>query len=291
MHDVYFFTDTHGSLNLFHTIMNYCKSQDPESIIIFGGDAADRGEDGYQIIKELLDNPYVIYLYGNHEDLFVQAADAIIGNYAKDDESYAYLHSCNKEQAHDIIKKMSSNEYVQLHLANGGESTLISWLLDNANEEIIDIIRNLPRTLSYGFMDFCHAGGVYNTFKRVADAEYENQLIPYIDEETTIWDRNMLPIGWESNRVCIFGHTPTILLPNGIYGRDKSEKNIHPCAWQDRMGAKDKRSGWKIDMDTGMVWTGRAFVLNCLTMKVYGFEVNDNPYSINSLEPYKILEE
>ena len=61
------------------------------------------------------------------------------------------------------------------------------------------------------------------------------------------------------------------------------------------MGAKDKRSGWKIDMDTGMTFTGRGYVLNCLTFKVYGFE-NFNirnpemPNYITQFEVYDILE-
>ena len=31
-------------------------------------------------------------------------------------------------------------------------------------------------------------------------------------------------------------------------------------------------TGWKLDMDTGAVFTGRAFVLNILTMQAQGFE-------------------
>ena len=89
---VFYFTDVHGQLDLFHAMLNWCACQDSEYHLIYGGDAADRGEYGYQIMKELLNNPRVTYLYGNHEDLFVKAADAIIGKYAMSDESYAYLH-------------------------------------------------------------------------------------------------------------------------------------------------------------------------------------------------------
>ncbi len=77
MHDIFFFTDIHGMYDLYRAIMNYCNEQDPEAMIIFGGDACDRGRHGYKIMKELLDNPYVVYLRGNHEEMFCNAAREI----------------------------------------------------------------------------------------------------------------------------------------------------------------------------------------------------------------------
>ena len=42
MHDVFYFTDIHGQLDLFQTMRDWCLKQDPECMIIFGGDACDR---------------------------------------------------------------------------------------------------------------------------------------------------------------------------------------------------------------------------------------------------------
>ena len=293
MHDIFYFTDVHGQYHLFQYIVKWCKEQDPECMIIFGGDAADRGPDGYRIIKELLNDSQIIYLYGNHEDLFIKAADAIIGAYANDDERYEFLKNCDHNRAVFILREMSAhyNEDVRLHIANGGEPTLLAWLEDGANEEIIDRLRSLSRTFSYENIDFCHAGGTYKAFKTVADAEYLNTAHSWYDEEILIWDRNCVSLGWETGRICVHGHTPTIYLPARVCGRDKSEKNIHPCSWYDLMGAKDKRGGLKIDMDTGMTFTGRAFVLNCLTMEATGFEDPavrnpDVPHYITTIENY-----
>jgi len=273
MRDVFFFTDIHGNKRLFDFLRNWCYEQDLECTIVYGGDAADRGEDGFYIMNELLNDSHIIYLYGNHEDLFVKAADAIIGAYASDDEKYEYIHHCNEEQANKVLEKMNDENFdVKLHIYNGGESTLKAWLINGADEDFVDNIRNLPRTFSYENIDFCHAGGTYSAFKKVADAEYENKMRPYYEENMLIWDRNCIPLGWETGRICVHGHTPTIYLPAGIYGRDKSLANIHPCNWYDRMGAKEKRGGMKIDMDTGAVFSDRAFVLNCLTIKTYGFQ-------------------
>lgn len=287
MHDIFFFTDAHGHYPLFSTMRDWCKTQDNECLIVYGGDAIDRGSDGYRIIKELLDDPQIIYLYGNHEDLFIKAADAIIGHYAINDKEYEYLHHCDEHRAEEILIKMAENEDVNLHLYNGGMPTLISWLCDGANEEIIDRLRNLPRTFSYENLDFCHAGGVYSSFKRVADAEYNHTTISQIDEETIIWDRDLISYGWETNRICIHGHTPAIYLPTRVYGRDKSKENIHPCSWYDLIGEKNKRGGMKIDMDTGMIFTGRGYVLNCLTFKVQKFI--DRESYIELSDSYKLI--
>ena len=179
------------------------------------------------------------------------------------------------------------NDQVKLHLANGGESTLIDWLLDGANEQIIKQIKHLPRTYSYQNFDFCHAGSTYDNFKAVQIAEQNGILIPYYDENMIIWNRSCLPLGWEIKRVGVFGHTPTALLPQGIYGHAQSLQSIHPCAWQDKMGAKKKRGGWKLDMDTGAYATNRAFVLNCNNSTVTGFEMNQDK-EIQVIDQYQI---
>lgn len=273
---VFFFTDIHGHLQMFHTMRDWCYKQNPNCIIVYGGDAADRGEHGYQIIKELLNDSHFIYLYGNHEDLFVKAADELIGCYACDDEHYIKLHNCKtEEEAKEIIIDNCNKFNIALHLQNGGGRTLIDWLLDGADEEIIDKLRSLPRIYQYKNIDFCHAGGGLHAFDDVCKSLNNKESIPHYAETHIIWDRNSLPLGWKTGRICVFGHTPSFNLPNGIYGRDKSMTNAHPCAWQDHMGGKEKRGGWKIDMDTGAIWSNRGFVLDCNLLELQGFELKN----------------
>ena len=50
----------------------------------------------------------------------------------------------------------------------------------------------------------------------------------------------------------------------------KENDKITPVLYQRHPG------GWKLDMDTGAVFTNRAYVLNVLTMKAYGFENKEN---------------
>ena len=72
----YVISDIHGMSDLFDKAMNYLEEDNEPYQLIYLGDACDRGPDGYRIMKQLLRNPNVIYLKGNHEDLFVKSAMA-----------------------------------------------------------------------------------------------------------------------------------------------------------------------------------------------------------------------
>ena len=291
MHDVFFFTDIHGHLKLYNALKEWCLKQDPECTIIYGGDAADRGENGYKIIKDILNTPQMNYLYGNHEDYFVKSADELIGHAAANDELYNKFHTVQNEKEAEQILREAHGFHTNCHIQDSGWATLRDWLIDGADEEIIEKIRVLPRTFTYENLDFCHAGGSYKSFKEINNAEYNKETLNYWTEQKCIWDRDCLALGWETGRIGIFGHTTTIYLPTALYGSpDKSAMHIHPAAWQDHMGAKHMREGWKIDMDTGATWTNRAYVLNCLTMNVYGFCYKELDDKIIELENYNILE-
>lgn len=300
MHDVFYFTDIHGHIHMYNYIINWCYKQDPECTIIFGGDAADRGDEGYQIIKNLLSNPNVIYLKGNHESIFTGAAYEILNAYADTAEKYYYIHNIkNTSDAADVIYDLQwQNKYLNLHCINGGTMTLINWLLDGAPIDIIEQIDNLPITFSYNDMDFCHAGGDPRVFKLVSNAEAENKIPDPNNVEMCLWDREHYNLGWFKDRICIHGHTPTIILPSQIYNGQRDKKTIHPISWR---GDSIKNSingynGIKIDMDTAIAFTGRAYVLNILTKQVYGFQdsnidnIKNISHDIKLIEKYKIID-
>ena len=292
MHSVYFFTDVHGNYNLFNAITDWCFAQDPEATVIFGGDACDRGLYGYRIMQDLLLCPQIIYLKGNHEDLFTKAARQILRLYTRPNDHRLQLHTM--DAANSILNESVSihDPNIMLALANEGESTLKDWIISGADENIIKRIEGLPLTFSYENLDFCHAGADYETFKIVANAEHNGSFAWEKDKQDLLWDRAKIAFGWATERIAIFGHTPTLLLPRGIYGHDNQRSHAHPCAWKDHMGGMNKRGGWKIDMDTGAIWSNRAYVLDCLTMKVYGFEEEkmSGGSIIKNLESYKIIQ-
>ena len=285
MHDVFYFTDVHGCYPLFRAAMDFCVKQDPECMIIYGGDACDRGTDGYKIMRELLGNPQVMYLKGNHEDLFVHAAWAIKREYEhKIDEDLVWSYLYNEEMSD------YGNHDVQLCLFNGGYQTLHDWMMDGMPMNFVNKIQYLPVTFSYENLDFCHAGGRPKEFKNIQIAEYNNDFISNDDLMMAIWDRNYLGQGWIPNRTCIFGHTPTTYLAAKYYGRDKSLTNVHPCAYNATLD--DKWTGRKIDMDTCAVASGRLYVLNCLTMKAYGFKDIDLDHEVinHRVEQFEVIQ-
>ena len=283
MHDIYYITDIHGCYDLYRAAMNYCNEQDPEAMIIFGGDACDRGSAGYSIMKELLDNPKVTYLKGNHEDMFARAAFGLAKNYnGPYTESYArnYLFEC-----------ADYDTWVYNCICNGGSQTLIDWIVDGMPRNILNRIYNLPLTMQYKNLDFCHAGGDPKVYSRVADDEYDDVPVEKEDAEMMLWDRNWLGFGWYPNRVCIFGHTPTPYLPAKYYGQDKSICNAHPCKY---VGMIDERlTGYRLDMDTGAFASGKLYVLNCLTMRAQGFydkDVNSNEIKDHKIEKIEVVQ-
>ena len=267
MHDVFFFTDIHGMYDLYRAIMNYCNEQDPEAMIIFGGDACDRGKDGYKIMKELLDNPRVVYLKGNHEDMFVKAARQI-KNDVKINEG---------ENIRSAIYWCSSYDYryedIRLSIMNGGLTTLVDWAEDGMDMEFVDKIDKLPLTFSTDICDFCHAAGVYQTFERAATAEYNGLPVDKFDAESLVWTRSGFNIGWAPNRIAVFGHTPVPYL--GDYMDVDFDENVCPQPYKWVGDYYPDMTGEKIDMDTGACFTGNAYVLNVLTLKAQGFEDTD----------------
>lgn len=276
MHDIFCFTDIHGMYDLYKAIINYCIEQDAECSILYLGDACDRGSDGYKIMKELLDNPQVVYLKGNHEDMFTKAAHELY--------TTVEIQNPERETIEKFLQSCMSYNYkfldIQNSLYNGSLSTLVDWVMDGMPMDIIQKLEHLPLTFSTDTCDFCHSAGIYNTFKRVANCEYEEKEPNAYDAKTIIWDRNSLSYGWAPNRTAVFGHTPVTYLPSKYYGKDKSDANIHPCKY---LGDWDERfTGMKIDMDTGACFTNRAYVLNCLTMQAQGFEMKND--SVKKIE-------
>lgn len=288
MHKIFYFTDIHGAWKLYDAIIKYCKQQEPECTIVYGGDACDRGLDGYKIMHDLLNDPQIIYLKGNHEDMFCRAAREII-------EKFDFQNT-SREKIEKVLNSTiyfdSRYENTCQSILNDGLSTLTDWIIDNKPMDFINSLEHLPLTFSYENYDFCHSGGIYKTFKAVADKEYNHKIVEARLEEAILWDRYAWDMGWQTNRICIHGHTPTIHLPARIYGKNKSFQDIHPCAWIGNFYIDNPEyQGYRVDMDTAAAISGRAYVLDVLTQKITGFfdpqavELNGE---IQIIEQYKL---
>ena len=159
------------------------------------------------------------------------------------------------------------------------------------SEDFVNQIAKLPLTISYKGLDFCHAGGNPKTFLQVSTDEYYEDDIDIEDKDMVLWDRNWLGFGWTPNRTCVFGHTPVIHLPAKYYGQDKSTANAHPCKYVGRID--ERLTGEKIDMDTASAFSGKAYVLNCLTMRAQGFmdkDFNDDIKVGHNVEKIEVIQ-
>lgn len=167
---IYCCSDLHGQKDLYDKIFEIIT---PEDTLIIIGDLCDRGKYGYDMMKDALSRDNVLYLKGNHEDLFVQAARE-------------YKNPTNM-----------GNEYQMWHRENGGKSTFKSWILDGANMHFINQIAKLDTIVHY----------TNKQGKEIIISHSGSLIDPLWDRQHFIKDE---PI--EDNTIIVHGHTSVIHL-------------------------------------------------------------------------------
>lgn len=67
----YVFSDLHGNINLWHKIRDFLEATNSTAYCL--GDCADRGNDGWEIIKEILTvyKNRITYIRGNHDQMLL----------------------------------------------------------------------------------------------------------------------------------------------------------------------------------------------------------------------------
>ena len=227
---VWTFSDTHGNRQLFNAVMSKIG---PNDIVYFLGDAIDRGPDGWAILKELLNDPRVIFIKGNHEDMMYKAL-------AKWPRYF--------EESNDML----------VWGFNGNEPTMAAILEDDPNvvRDILDKVAALPTFIEYtnpsgDIFWLSHAGCDYT------------EHISELKEEDLIWDRshflfNMWYHDNPNNLYIVHGHTPIpLLLKEMSYYNDGI-----PRETKIESGAYYYAGGHKIDIDCGAHFTGCTVLLN-----------------------------
>ena len=242
---VYAASDWHGCYWVWEKVKEILK---PEDKLYFLGDAADRGHDGWRMIKELLSDPRIIYIKGNHEDLLVKA----IGNYTPREDKEDYFWDKNME----------------VWFWNGAEPTYNAFCDDPNKEEKVKIlkqIKTLPFCANYvntqGLNIFmCHAG-------------CEGDDIDSLSEYDAIWDRNhwLFPETWygDDNTIIVHGHTPISLMikEQEFYVRRIGKKGKYISMPKYNIGTYWYGRGHKVCIDTGTFWDNIAILFNLDTYK------------------------
>ena len=231
---VYAISDLHGMRELFDYVKEILQ---PDDIVYCLGDCADRGPDGFNLIKEILSDKRFIYLKGNHEQML---SDAIL----------------------ETFSDYQTGEKLSLLSYNGGYGTYDNWMCDGMKREYAGILRRLPEKATYinqsGYtIILSHAG-----------------FTPDDEDKDLIWNRNHFyapwPEGYEKT-IIVHGHTP---IPNLINELDRMKRfgvNIEVDGWEN--GAYYYSDNHKIDIDCGSFATGQTVLLDLDTFDEHIFEI------------------
>lgn len=223
------FSDIHGNRRLFDQVM---AEIGPDDTVFFLGDAIDRKPDGWAIFKELMDDPRVTFICGNHEDMMIDALRT--------------------------FPEIRWNSAMEVWSWNGNEPTLQA--IENDDPDVVRSYllraRELPIFQTYinQFGDefwLSHAG-----------CDYVKHL-GWLSREQLIWDRHhFLTNKWyhdnPENLYIVHGHTPIpILLEElSMYHDDiPRDGGVEP-------GAYYYAGGHKIDIDCGAHFTDTTVLLN-----------------------------
>ena len=108
---VYATADWHGCGTVAKKVLDYLK---PDDTLYFLGDCADRGEDGVELFKILMNRPKTIFIKGNHEEMLSLAIPYIVDDY--DFEKKYYMHWMNNggDNTYPALDKLSQQEILKI---------------------------------------------------------------------------------------------------------------------------------------------------------------------------------
>ena len=232
-------TDLHGRKDLFDKINAILEEDDK---VIFCGDAADRGPDGWEIIKAIIAHPQWTYILGNHEDMLASAA-----------QDYFHTGAYN---GHNF----------RLLMNNGGKVTFLSMLNDPKAKEVIEQLKELPTYEVYK-----NAAGQTIVCSHAGFTPWKDEdgclLIP--EDEDLIWDRRHYMDDWvdgeiHENVIVLHGHTPVPYIMEDLQLPDRGDLIEAGPLWY----FKNR----KVCLDCAAFATGAAFLLDldtfeCITVR------------------------
>ena len=195
---VYAISDIHGCLKEFRDLLDVISFSEYDEMYVIG-DAVDRGPDPIGVLRLIMNDPRMHFIYGNHDEMFFHRIPDLIqeiqtpGYLQMDDELFRWVH------------------------LNGGLVTLDRFL-DLSLPECYDIYAFLSSPVHYKELQvngrqfiLCHAGVQEHCFRGVLPAE--------IPPEELMWAR----IGLDDNpwpeRWLIVGHMPTFIYGDEYAGR------------------------------------------------------------------------
>ena len=234
MNKHYCCTDLHSMGKLWDQIKNYCDKTDT---IYFLGDAADRGDEGLRVMRELLQDKRVIFIKGNHEDILTKVAEG-------------YYDS-------------------SVWKINGGNITLRDYkhLPEISKHWYLRKISNMPDYVTYTNIRgqniiLSHAG--VNPWD-MYEASNKREESPWQ------WNRTHFYRDWSSdskwdNTYVIHGHTPVQYLISALNDVNRFKDSSQQYIWNEEI--LNYADGHKFDLDLGSFQIGKIALFDLDELKV-----------------------
>ena len=214
------FSDLHGNYKLWTAIKNY---YGPKDTLIFLGDACDRGPDGIKIMQEMFEDNRIIYILGNHEEMFL-----------------SYIEDGIKESL------IMSGELIT---HNGSFKTLSDYQKLNPLEQNF-LVKNLKEKTKNYYIYINKEKK--NFFLSHAGIDIDN--VNKIDDKKLLWDRDHIKSNktWDNKYkywYVVHGHTPVQLIqPDKIIPEVYRYYNNHKINID--MGTPSSNKIAVLDLDT-----------------------------------------
>ena len=249
MANLYAMTDLHGCYKLWEKAKLFFKKDD---LIYYLGDALDRGPQSIQLFYALMEDSKVIFLKGNHEDLFYKEAL----------KALEFCKSCSFS-IEDYFYSIPDNFW----FLNGGDQTFEQMNLNNFMY-IFNAIKNMPNSINIinknkQILMLSHAG-THPTYTQKELLKVEK----FAGGPPLLWDREHILRNWPDdekykNTYIIHGHTPVYYAKKMLYN---PFLNQYDC--EEDNGIIKYCNGHKFNLDM-MSWeTHMCVIFNLNTLKV-----------------------
>lgn len=169
---IYCMSDIHGEVDRYHKMLEFIEFSDKDTLYIIG-DVIDRYPGGIDLLKEIINEPNIKFILGNHEHMMIDNLGPVGIYYHK----YTWLNNGG-----DVTY------FEWLNMTNKEDQRVILKYLMDAPDHIDITVNKKKYHLVHGFPDDNIIGRVWN------------RPSPYF------------PFGWDNNAVAIIGHTPTYCL-------------------------------------------------------------------------------
>lgn len=183
---IFAISDIHGHYDELMALYKQLPIDPEKDIMVFCGDYIDRGPAANKVVQQLIDwkkeYPHWQVLYGNHEDLMLDAL----------------VYGGRKYHSYDLWFTQGGKETFESYLPKGlsDYEKAISQPKDHIPVEHLSFLASLPRSFGSGDYFFCHGGVRPNV-------ALEDQR-----EEDLIWIRDeFIDSKYDWGKKIIFGHT------------------------------------------------------------------------------------